>query len=87
VTDLVLSQGGVLRAATYGRGVFEFRNPQGPAIAVNLDNGLDFGTVCAGRHFLTLQIYNVGDEDLVINSVQRLMGSTGFNVLPSPAHH
>ena len=31
VTDLVLSrQGGVLRAATYGRGVFEFRRPKGP---------------------------------------------------------
>jgi HYDIN/CFA65/VesB-like, Ig-like domain len=84
VTDLVLSQGGVLRAATYGRGVLEFRTPQGPAIAVFLDNGLDFGTVCAGRHFLTLQIFNVGVEDLVINSVQRLMGSTGFSVLPSP---
>ena len=84
VTDLVLSQGGVLRAATYGRGVFEFRRPKGPAIAVNLDDGLDFGTVCEGRHFRTLQVFNVGNTDLVITSVQRLMGSTGFSVLPAP---
>jgi photosystem II stability/assembly factor-like uncharacterized protein len=85
VTDLVLSrQGGILRAATYGRGVFEFRRPQGPAIAVNLEKGLSFGIVCAGPEYLTLQIFNVGAADLVITSVQRLMGSTGFNVLPSP---
>jgi photosystem II stability/assembly factor-like uncharacterized protein len=85
VTDLVLSrQGGVLRAATYGRGVFEFTRPKGPAIAVNLEKGLNFGTVCAGPEYLTLQIFNVGAADLVITSVQRLMGSTGFSVLPSP---
>ncbi|MEP7344992.1 MAG: choice-of-anchor D domain-containing protein [Gemmatimonadaceae bacterium] len=85
VTDLVLSrQGGVLRAATYGRGVFEFRRPNGPSIAVNPENGLSFGTVCAGPEYLTLQIFNVGTADLVITSVQRLMGSTGVSVLPSP---
>lgn len=84
VTDLVLSDGGVLRAATYGRGVFEFAVPGGPAIAVNLDDGLDFGTVCEGRHFRTLQVFNVGVEPLVIASVQRLMGSTGFSVLTAP---
>ena len=69
VTDLVLSQGGVLRAATYGRGVFEFRRPKGPAIAVNLEDGLDFGTVCEGRNYRTLQVFNVGNTDLVITSV------------------
>ncbi len=85
VTDLVLSrQGGVLRAATYGRGIFEFRRPDWPSIAVNLQNGLNFGTVCAGPQFLTLQIFNVGTRDLVITSVQRLMGSTVVSVLPSP---
>jgi hypothetical protein len=85
VTDLVLSRrGGILRAATYGRGVFEFRLPKGPAIAVNLEKGLNFGTVCAGPEYLTLQIFNVGARDLIITSVQRLMGSTGFTVLPSP---
>ena len=85
VTDLGLSpQGGILRAATYGRGVFEFTMPQGPAIAVNLEHGLDFGTVCEGRSYLTLQVFNVGRSDLVITSVQRLMGSTAFSVLASP---
>lgn len=85
VTDLVLSrQGGVLRAATYGRGVFEFRRPDWPSIAVNLESGLSFGTVCGGPEHLTLQIFNVGTKDLVITSVQRLMGSTGVAVLPSP---
>jgi hypothetical protein len=85
VTDLVLSrQGGILRAATYGRGVFEFKKPKGPAIAVNLEQGLDFGTVCAGVSYLTLQVFNVGAADLVITSVQRLMGSTAFTVLTLP---
>jgi photosystem II stability/assembly factor-like uncharacterized protein len=85
VTDLVLSRGGgVLRAATYGRGVFEFRRPTWPSIAVNLENGLNFGTVCTGPEHLTLQVFNVGAKDLVITSVQRLMGSTGVIVLPSP---
>ncbi|MGE5764790.1 MAG: choice-of-anchor D domain-containing protein [Mycobacterium leprae] len=85
VTDLVLSrQGGILRAATYGRGVFEFTRPDWPAIAVNPEAGLNFGTVCAGTHYLTLQIFNVGGDDLTIDSVQRLMGSTGVRVLPAP---
>ena len=86
VTDLVLAQDArILRAATYGRGVFEFTTPQGPVIAVNLQDGLDFGTVCVGsRADLTLQIFNVGVADLVITSVQRLMGSADVSVLPMP---
>jgi len=85
VTDLVLNQqAGVLRAATYGRGVFEFTRPDWPTIAVNPQNGLQFGTVCDGPTNLTLQIFNVGAGDLVITSVQRLMGSTGFSVLALP---
>ena len=74
----------MLRAATYGRGVFEFVKPTWPAIAVNPQNGLAFGTVCSGPSFLTLQIFNVGAGDLVVTSVQRLMGSTGFRVLAFP---
>lgn len=85
VTDLVLSsQGGVLRAATYGRGVFEFRRPTGPSIAVDLQSDLDFGTVCDGPAYLTLDVFNVGVVDLVVTSVQRLMGSTGVSVMPFP---
>jgi hypothetical protein len=85
VFDLAFnSKAGVLRAATYGRGVFEFMKPAGAAIAVNLQDGLAFGTVCSGPNYLTLQVYNVGSADLVITSVQRLFGSTDFTVLPMP---
>ena len=85
VADLVLNQtAGVLCAATYGRGVFKFAKPTGAAIAVNLQDNLNFGTVCAGPVYLTLEIYNVGAADLVINSVQQLMGSSDFTVLPTP---
>jgi photosystem II stability/assembly factor-like uncharacterized protein len=86
VTDLVLSQpSGALRAATYGRGVVELVRPSGPAIAVDPENNLDFGTVCpGGSTHLTLRVFNVGKADLVITSVQRLMGSTGVVVMPFP---
>ena len=85
VFDLAFNaQAGVLRAATYGRGVFEFKKPAGPAVALNLQDGLAFGTVCSGPKYLTLKIYNVGAADLVITSVQRLVGSTDFTVAPAP---
>jgi len=76
---------GVLVAATYGRGVFKFAKPTGPAIAINLQDNLHFGTVCHGPDYLTITVYNVGAADLVVNSVQRLIGSTEFSVLPVPA--
>lgn len=86
VTDLVLNQtAGVLCAATYGRGVFKFIKPAGPAIAINLQDSLSFGTVCSGPVCLTLHVYNVGAADLVINNVQRLMGASDFTVLATPA--
>jgi hypothetical protein len=85
VSDLVLNQkAGILVAGTYGRGVFKFTKPKGPAIAVNLQDNLDFGAVCSGPVDLTLTIYNVGVADLIIDNVQRLMGSTDFSVLPLP---
>ncbi|MGH9343044.1 MAG: choice-of-anchor D domain-containing protein, partial [Terriglobia bacterium] len=83
VLDLIY-RSGILRAATYGRGAFDFTKPAGPAIAVHLEAGLSFGSVCKGPQFLDLEVYNVGSADLVINSVQRLMGSTDFVVLPTP---
>ncbi len=74
------------RAATFGRGMFSFVKPTGPAIAVGLEDGLAFGTVCVGStHFLTIEVSNVGAADLIISSVQRLMGSTDFTVLANPA--
>ena len=85
VFDLAFHNG-ELRAATFGRGVFSFVKPTGPAIAVGLEDGLAFGTVCPGStHYLTIEVSNVGVADLVITSVQRLMGSTDFTVLPNPA--
>jgi hypothetical protein len=85
VFDLAFNaKAGALVAGTYGRGVFKFTKPAGPAIAVNLQDNLEFGTVCRGPDFLTLTVYNVGAADLVITSVQRLMGSTDFTVLPNP---
>jgi len=88
VFDLAFNaQAGVLRAATYGRGVFQFGQPTGPAIAVGLQDGLAFGTVCpgSGPAYLTLTVYNVGASDLVITNVERLFGSADFTVLSTPA--
>jgi photosystem II stability/assembly factor-like uncharacterized protein len=84
VFELMFHQG-ELRAATFGRGVFSFVKPTGPAIAVGLEDNLAFGTVCEGPRYLTIEVSNVGAQDLIVTSVQRLMGSSGFTVLPSPA--
>ena len=84
VFELVFHNG-ELRAATFGRGVFSFVKPTGPVIAINLQDKLCFGTVCPGStQYLTVEVYNVGVADLVIDSVARLMGSAGFTVLPNP---
>jgi photosystem II stability/assembly factor-like uncharacterized protein len=83
VFELVFHNG-ELRAATFGRGVFSFVKPSGPAIALALEHGLAFGTVCRGPVYLTLTVYNVGAQDLVITSVQRLFGSSDFVVLGTP---
>lgn len=84
VFELVFHQG-ELRAATFGRGVFSFVKPTGPVIAVSLSGNLAFGTVCSGStQYQTITIYNVGTTDLVITSVQRLMGSADFSVLANP---
>jgi photosystem II stability/assembly factor-like uncharacterized protein len=84
VFDLAF-QNGELRAGTFGRGVFSFVKPTGPSIAIRPQHKLDFGTVCDGPHYLTLEIYNVGVKDLLITSIQRLMGSSDFSVLSNPA--
>ncbi|MEU4195424.1 choice-of-anchor D domain-containing protein [Kribbella sp. NPDC026611] len=85
VTDLVIgAASGTLHAATYGRGVFTLTTPDHPAIAVNLEANLDFGTVCDGTRYLTLQVFNVGGGTLRVDSVQRSLGSAGFRVLPAP---
>ena len=61
VFELVFHNG-ELRAATFGRGVFSFVKPAGPSIALALEHGLAFGTVCQGPQYLTLTVYNVGAQ-------------------------
>jgi photosystem II stability/assembly factor-like uncharacterized protein len=90
VVDLKI-RNGLLRAATYGRGTFVFGSHSGgPVIAVNIEHNLKFGTIHQGPNYLTLQVFNVGlpgsnVEDLIIENVQRLMGSTSFSVLSTPS--
>jgi photosystem II stability/assembly factor-like uncharacterized protein len=84
VFELVVHSG-ELRAATFGRGVFSFVKPTGPVIAVRLEDNLSFGTVCEATRYLTIAVYNVGSKELVVTSVQRLIGSSGFSVLSNPA--
>jgi kumamolisin len=56
----------------------------GPAIAVNVQDDLDFGVACRKPRYLTLHVYNVGKRDLMILSVQRVSGSGDFTMLPAP---
>ena len=76
VSDLQINPtAGVLRASTFGRGVFEFAAATGPVIAVNPQNNLEFGPTCAGSTVsLNLEVFNVGTTNLIINSVLRLGG-------------
>lgn len=55
-----------------------------PSLVVNLQDDLAFGTVCNGPQYLTLEVFNVGGLDLIVDSVQRLSGSSDFTVLPNP---
>jgi hypothetical protein len=86
VADLEInSTAGVLRAGTWGRGVFELAAPTGPAIFV-APPILEIEEACAvtGKNG-TIGVSNVGTQDLVVSSVQRLAGSSAFTVLASPA--
>src|SRR5262249_47470400 len=58
VTDIKInSAAGVLRASTFGRGVFELAAPTGPTVAINAENGLQFDNACVGGSVdLTLQV-------------------------------
>ena len=87
VTDLVIGRGSqVLEAATFGRGVFRFVLPDWPSIAVDPEAEFDFGTTCGDEiAYRTLEVFNVGTSaPLLITSVQRLMGSAGFEVSQNP---
>ncbi len=55
-----------------------------PAIAVNLQDDLLFGTVCSEPQFLTIEVFNVGNADLIVDSVAPPSGSSDFTVLANP---
>ena len=55
-----------------------------PALAVNIENGGDFGTVC-GPISLELEIFNVGDLDLIVDKVLALPSPGDFSVAALPA--
>lgn len=55
-----------------------------PAIAVNVENGGGFGTEC-GPTSLELQIFNVGDLDLIVDKVQAISSSGDFSVASLPS--
>jgi hypothetical protein len=56
-----------------------------PTLAYNAEDNLEFGSVCVGNsEFLTLTLFNVGPEDLVVNSITRVSGSNEFSLMPNP---
>lgn len=88
VTDLAISGSRhpkVLRAATYGRGVFQFVEPDWPSIAVALEEQLEFGTVCPAGDHLTIEVSNVGSGPLRVDSIAVLLGASSFAVENQPA--
>jgi len=82
VTQLRINQqAGVLRASTYGRGVFDFAQANGPVISINQTNGLDFGSVCVGATSTqTFEVINTGSQNLLVTNVQNLFNSPGFSI-------
>jgi hypothetical protein len=88
VTDLAISGSQhpkMMRAATYGRGVFQFVTPDWPAIAVTLEEQLEFGTVCPAGDHLTIEVSNVGEGPLRVDSLSVLLGASSFAVENQPA--
>jgi hypothetical protein len=88
VTDLAISGSThpkVLRAATYGRGVFQFVHPDWPAITLALQDQLEFGTVCPPGSHKTIEIFNVGTAPLRVDSIAVLIGSSNFTVENQPS--
>ncbi len=57
-----------------------------PEIVVDPQDGLDFATVCGGGpRYLTLTVYDVGNADLIVDTVAVIAGSADFTVLANPA--
>ena len=74
----------VLKAATYGRSAFELTTAQGPLLGLDCDLG--FGVVAVGTvASRECSLFNVGSEDLHINSFFRASGSLEFSITSGPA--
>ena len=58
--------------------------PAMAAIAVDFQDGGKFGTVC-GVSYLELHVFNVGNADLIVDTVFALPPGGNFSVLPNPA--
>ncbi len=54
-----------------------------PAIAVDIENGGSFGTVC-GTSSLDIEIFNVGNLDLIVDQVFAVPSTGPFTVQPLP---
>lgn len=55
-----------------------------PALAVDIENGGDFGTVCGARA-LFLKLFNTGNQDLMVDQVFAIPTPSPFVVNPLPA--
>jgi Abnormal spindle-like microcephaly-assoc'd, ASPM-SPD-2-Hydin/Protein of unknown function (DUF1573)/Fungal fucose-specific lectin len=55
-----------------------------PALAVDIENGGDFGTVC-GERSLFLKIFNTGNQNLIVDQVFAVPSPGPFGVDPLPA--
>jgi hypothetical protein len=55
-----------------------------PALAVDIENGGRFGVVC-GTSSLSLELFNVGALDLIVDQVMALPAAGPFRVEPLPA--
>jgi hypothetical protein len=58
--------------------------PTMAAIAVDIQDGGNFGTVCGGS-YLALHVFSVGNADLIVDKVFALPPGGNFFVLPMPA--
>jgi hypothetical protein len=54
------------------------------AVAVDFQDGGNFGTVCGGS-YLAMHVFNVGNADLIVDKVFALPSGGNFSVLPIPA--
>ena len=55
-----------------------------PQIGIELEDDLVFGTIAGAPQRLAMKMHNVGREDLRIDSIVRVAGSTRFEITPHP---